>query len=81
MARRRVEDVGGGAAGFFGASRAAELGAGDTLLPAGDAPLAKVRLSGGGRCNVTHHEFDVARFLENYPRGARELRGVFARFG
>lgn len=72
--------VGGGAAGFFGALRAAELGAEVTILEAGSEHLAKVRISGGGRCNVTQGRFDVPALVENYPRGGKELRSVFARF-
>lgn len=74
--------VGGGAAGFFAAIAAAEVdpGARVTILEAGAEPLVKVRISGGGRCNVTHHCFDPARLVEGYPRGGRELRSAFARF-
>ena len=74
--------IGGGAAGFFGAIACAEanLQLKVTLLEAGRKPLAKVRISGGGRCNVTHHCFDPARLVENYPRGGKALRGAFTRF-
>lgn len=72
--------VGGGAAGFFGAIAAAEAGARVALLERGREVLAKVRISGGGRCNVTHACFDPARLVEFYPRGGRELRGPFHRF-
>ena len=75
--------IGGGAAGFFGAiacgSANPQLKV--TLLEAGGKPLAKVRISGGGRCNVTHHCFDPARLVEHYPRGGKALRGAFTRFG
>lgn len=77
---RDVVVAGGGAAGYFAAIRAAELGARVTLLEATGTPLQKVRISGGGRCNVTHAEFDPEKMVANYPRGAKELRGVFARF-
>src|SRR5690606_41675882 len=40
----------------------------------------KVRISGGGRCNVTHNCHDTEQLISNYPRGAKELRQVFARF-
>jgi hypothetical protein len=73
--------LGGGPAGFFGAIRAAELGADVLLLEATRSPLQKVRISGGGRCNVTQHQFDPAVLVTRYPRGAKELRGVLARFG
>lgn len=74
--------IGGGAAGFFGAIACAEFNPrlNVTLLEAGQKPLAKVHISGGGRCNVTHHCFDPARLIENYPRGGRALRGAFSRF-
>lgn len=74
--------IGGGAAGFFGAIACAETNPNlkVTLLEAGRKPLAKVRISGGGRCNVTHHCFDPARLVENYPRGGKALRGAFTRF-
>lgn len=75
--------LGGGAAGFFAAIRAAELApdAKVVLLEAAARPLQKVRISGGGRCNVTHHQFDPAVLVTKYPRGAKELRGVLTRFG
>ncbi len=74
--------IGGGAAGFFGAIACAETNPNIrvTLIEAGRKPLAKVRISGGGRCNVTHHCFDPVRLVENYPRGGKALRGAFTRF-
>ena len=74
--------IGGGAAGFFGAIACASANPKlkVTLIEAGVKPLAKVRISGGGRCNVTHHCFDPARLVENYPRGGKALRGAFSRF-
>ena len=74
--------VGGGAAGFFGAIACASANPKlkVTLIEAGSKPLAKVRISGGGRCNVTHHCFEPARLVENYPRGGKALRGAFSRF-
>ncbi|MEM8828069.1 MAG: NAD(P)/FAD-dependent oxidoreductase [Cyanobacteria bacterium P01_G01_bin.19] len=78
----KVIVIGGGAAGFFGTIACAEANPNlkVTLIEAGRKPLAKVRISGGGRCNVTHHCFDPARLVENYPRGGKALRGAFARF-
>ncbi len=78
----RVIVIGGGAAGFFGAIACAEVNPQlkVTLIEAGQKPLAKVRISGGGRCNVTHHCFDPARLIEHYPRGGKALRGAFTRF-
>ena len=74
--------IGGGAAGFFGAIATAEANPQlkVTLLEAGQKPLAKVRISGGGRCNVTHNCFDPVRLVEHYPRGGKALRGAFTRF-
>lgn len=82
MSGKRIVVVGGGAAGFFGAVKAAEdaPGAEVWLLEKSPELLAKVTLSGGGRCNVTHHCFEVDRLIQNYPRGGRELRGPFHRF-
>ncbi|MEL6384044.1 MAG: NAD(P)/FAD-dependent oxidoreductase [Cyanobacteria bacterium J06626_18] len=78
----KVIVIGGGAAGFFGAIACAEASpmAQVTLLEAAADPLGKVRISGGGRCNVTHHCFDPALLVQQYPRGGKALRGAFARF-
>src|SRR4051812_18729923 len=79
----RVMVVGGGAAGFFGAITAAEqLGANGhvTIVEATAHPLAKVRVSGGGRCNVTHACFEPRELVKKYPRGGRELLGAFHRW-
>lgn len=79
--RCRVAVVGGGAAGFFAAIACAEAGGGPVvLLEKSSTVLTKVRISGGGRCNVTHACFDPAQLVARYPRGGRELRGAFARF-
>jgi hypothetical protein len=74
--------IGGGAAGFFGAITCATAHPHTrvTLLEAGHQPLSKVRISGGGRCNVTHACFDPATLISYYPRGAKALRGAFSRF-
>lgn len=79
---KRIVIAGGGAAGFFGAIAAAQSNphAEVTLLEKSPELLAKVTISGGGRCNVTHHCFDVDRLVQHYPRGARELIGPFHRF-
>lgn len=78
----RVIVAGGGAAGFFGAIACAEADPSLDVLLLEKSPelLAKVTISGGGRCNVTHHCFDVDRLVRNYPRGSRELIGPFHRF-
>lgn len=75
--------VGGGAAGFFAAIHAANKNPDSSfiLLEATSRPLKKVKISGGGRCNVTHSCFDPRELVKNYPRGFRELLGPFMRFG
>ncbi len=74
--------IGGGAAGFFGAISCASANPRTrvTLIEAGRQVLAKVRISGGGRCNVTHACFDPAQLVQYYPRGGKALRGAFTRF-
>lgn len=76
----KVIVVGGGAAGFFAAITAAEAGASVILLERGPQFLSKVRISGGGRCNVTHSCFDPREFTRRYPRGDKELLGPFHKF-
>lgn len=81
--KTRVVVVGGGAAGFFAAIACAEkLGSAGTvtLYEATAHPLAKVRVSGGGRCNVTHACFEPRELAKRYPRGGRELLGAFHRW-
>lgn len=74
--------IGGGAAGFFAAITAAiaHSQASIILLEAGREFLTKVRISGGGRCNVTHHCFEPSQLVQYYPRGGKALRGAFSRF-
>lgn len=78
----RVVVIGGGAAGFFGAVACAKSHPHTqvTLVEASRQVLAKVRVSGGGRCNVTHACFDPIGLVQNYPRGEKALRGAFSRF-
>jgi predicted Rossmann fold flavoprotein len=76
----KVIVVGGGAAGFFAAITVAEQGADVILLERGPQFLSKVRISGGGRCNVTHACFDPREFTRRYPRGEKELIGPFHKF-
>ncbi|TVR16209.1 MAG: NAD(P)/FAD-dependent oxidoreductase [Planctomycetota bacterium] len=80
MAMTRVAIIGAGAAGMFAAIQAAQAGASVVVFEAGSKPLAKVAISGGGRCNVTHDCVDPVAFAERYPRGSRELRAAFAHF-
>ena len=74
--------IGGGAAGFFAANRLAEQRPGSeiVILERGRQVLEKVRISGGGRCNVTHACFDPRELVKFYPRGGRELLGPFHKF-
>lgn len=82
MDQRRIAIVGGGAAGFFAAITAAEAmpGARVTIYEATAHLLAKVKVSGGGRCNVTHACFEPRELIKRYPRGGRELLGAFSRW-
>jgi hypothetical protein len=72
--------VGGGAAGFFAAITAAEAGASVLVLEKTSRFLDKVRISGGGRCNVTNACFDPREFAARYPRGGQALLGPFQKF-
>jgi predicted Rossmann fold flavoprotein len=75
--------VGGGAAGFFTAINSKEKNPNFNIaiLEKGQNVLTKVRISGGGRCNLTNACQDVNEFVNNYPRGAKELMGPLKRFG
>ena len=74
--------VGGGAAGFFAAITCAEnSGKSVLILEKTSQLLQKVKISGGGRCNVTHHCFEPRELSRNYPRGEKSLIGPFHRFG
>jgi predicted Rossmann fold flavoprotein len=74
--------VGGGAAGFFSAINIVERNPKlkVAILERGKEVLSKVRVSGGGRCNVTHACFDPNELVKFYPRGEKELRGPFHQF-
>jgi predicted Rossmann fold flavoprotein len=80
--KSKIAIIGGGAAGFFSAITAAESNPNCeiTILEKSPNPLSKVRVSGGGRCNVTNATFDIHKLLNNYPRGFKELRSVFNTF-
>src|SRR5262245_54855625 len=82
MTKSRVAIVGGGAAGFFAAITAAEASpeCAVTIYEATSHLLAKVKVSGGGRCNVTHACFEPRELVKRYPRGGRELLGAFSRW-
>lgn len=74
--------IGGGAAGFFTAINAKEQNPNldITILEKGNAVLQKVKISGGGRCNVTHACFEPKELVKFYPRGEKELLGPFHTF-
>jgi len=74
--------IGGGAAGFFCAIRLAELHPDwdIQILEKSSKVLSKVKVSGGGRCNVTHACPDVEDLLQKYPRGTRFLKKAFYQF-
>ncbi len=82
MAKRQIAIIGGGAAGFFSAITAAEASpdVAVTIFEATAHLLAKVKVSGGGRCNVTHACFEPRELVKRYPRGGRELLGAFSRW-
>ena len=82
MSERRIVVVGGGACGFFAAITCAEAfpAAHITLLEKSPQFLAKVRISGGGRCNVTHACFEPRELGSHYPRGGSALLAPFQRF-
>lgn len=75
--------LGGGAAGFFGAIACAEANPQQAVYLLEKSPklLSKVRISGGGRCNVTHACESAAQLVQHYPRGGRQLKEAFRQFG
>lgn len=78
---KEIAIIGGGAAGFFTAANLEKKAGKKTVIFEQSAsPLQKVRISGGGRCNLTHACFDPAELVEFYPRGKKELLGVFHKF-
>jgi len=79
---KKVIILGGGAAGFFTAINAKEMNPylDITILEKGKEVLQKVKISGGGRCNVTHACFEPKELVKFYPRGAKELLGPFHQF-
>ena len=82
MKKRRLVVIGGGAAGFFCAVNAARLDPDldVQLLEKSNKLLSKVRVSGGGRCNVTHASPGIADLAKNYPRGGAFLKKSFHHF-
>ncbi|MBP9747258.1 MAG: NAD(P)/FAD-dependent oxidoreductase, partial [Saprospiraceae bacterium] len=78
----KIAIIGGGAAGFFAAIRHKETFPEHevTVFEKTTKVLGKVKISGGGRCNVTHACFNVKDLIQYYPRGGKELQGAFYRF-
>lgn len=79
---KRLIVIGGGAAGFFCAVNAARLNPSlrVTIIEKSNKILSKVKVSGGGRCNLTHACFDIDQMVRKYPRGGRFLKSAFHHF-
>ncbi|HNL66759.1 MAG TPA: NAD(P)/FAD-dependent oxidoreductase, partial [Ferruginibacter sp.] len=82
MYKKRLIVIGGGAAGFFCAVNAARIcpDLEVIILEKTSKLLGKVRISGGGRCNVTHACFSIADMIKKYPRGGSFLKKAFHHF-
>jgi predicted Rossmann fold flavoprotein len=82
MKAKKLVVIGGGAAGFFCAVNAARMSPGlqVILLEKSNKLLSKVKVSGGGRCNVTHACFDIGEMSEKYPRGKNFVKKTFYQF-
>ncbi|MBF8457834.1 NAD(P)/FAD-dependent oxidoreductase [Kaistella sp. G5-32] len=80
MKKKRIIIIGGGAAGFFCAANLDENKFYVTILEQNTDVLQKVKISGGGRCNVSHACFDPKELVQFYPRGNKELLSVFHQF-
>ena len=84
--QKRIAIIGGGASGVFASIRCAEIAMEQKIdidirvFETSSRLLKKVRISGGGRCNVTHNIFEVKEFCSNYPRGLKELISPFQTF-
>ncbi len=76
----KIAVVGGGAAGFFAAIHACGRGLEVYIFEKSSKLLSKVRISGGGRCNVTHQPMDISKLVKNYPRGEKFLKKSFRHF-
>ena len=79
---KKIAIIGGGAAGFFAALSVKEHheGAQVVILEKSKKLLSKVKISGGGRCNVTNSESDISELSRAYPRGGRKLKKAFYTF-
>lgn len=76
----KIAVIGGGAAGFFAAIHASGPGVEVTILEKSPKVLSKVKISGGGRCNVTHQPMEISKLVKNYPRGEKFLKKAFRHF-
>lgn len=76
----KIAVIGGGAAGFFAAIHASGEGREVTIFEKSPKLLSKVKISGGGRCNVTHRPMEISKLVKNYPRGEKFLKRVFRHF-
>ncbi|SFB07757.1 BaiN/RdsA family NAD(P)/FAD-dependent oxidoreductase [Algoriphagus aquimarinus] len=76
----KIGIIGGGAAGFFAAIHASAPGTEVTIFEKSPKLLSKVKVSGGGRCNVTHRPMEISKLVKNYPRGEKFLKRVFPKF-
>ncbi|UJP63901.1 BaiN/RdsA family NAD(P)/FAD-dependent oxidoreductase [Mongoliitalea daihaiensis] len=80
MQKLRIGVIGAGAAGYFAAIHASSKHTEVTMLEKTSKTLAKVKISGGGRCNVTHHAPELSKLIKSYPRGGNFLKKVFRYF-
>lgn len=76
----KVAIIGGGAAGYFAAIHASRPGVEVTIFEKTPKLLSKVKVSGGGRCNVTHRPMEISKLVKNYPRGEKFLKRTFRHF-
>ena len=76
----KIAVIGGGAAGYFAAIHASGPGIEVLLFEKSSKVLSKVKISGGGRCNVTHRPMEISKLVKNYPRGEKFLKRGFAHF-
>ncbi|KEO71725.1 BaiN/RdsA family NAD(P)/FAD-dependent oxidoreductase [Anditalea andensis] len=77
---KKIAVIGGGAAGYFAAIHASQVKAEVILFEKTSNTLSKVKISGGGRCNVTHAAYEISKLTKNYPRGEKFLKKVFQHF-
>lgn len=79
---KKIAIIGGGPAGYFSAITSASNSKNTDIyiIEGTSKPLAKVLISGGGRCNVTNHTLDIKELIKNYPRGSKELIAPFSKF-